>query len=94
VIALTKAMAAELAGDGIRVNAVSPGWTMTPLTVAADTKSESLEEYLERVTPRIPLGRLAEPAEIAAVVAFLASDDASYITGENIVVDGGRLIAE
>ena len=84
---LTAAAAREVAGTGVRVNAVAPG------TVGTDLVKEVLSpDAIERLTrERIPLGRLAEPAEIAAVVAFLASDDASYITGHTLVADGGWL---
>lgn len=84
---LTKAMALSLAPHGIRVNAVGPGSIMTEMlnSVATD------EEMRRRILSRTPLGRIGEPAEIAAVVAFLASEDASYISGQTIYADGGRL---
>ena len=89
VLTLTKAMAGELAASQIRVNAVSPGWTHTEI-LAGDLGDRTLDEYLAEVTPQVPLGRLAQPDEVAAAIAFLASDDASYVTGQNLVVDGGR----
>jgi NAD(P)-dependent dehydrogenase (short-subunit alcohol dehydrogenase family) len=92
LVGLTKAMALELAGYGIRVNAVSPGWTLTPI-VEAELAGRTLDEYRAEIAPRVPLGRMAEPSEIAAVVAFLASDEASYLTGANVVADGGRVVA-
>lgn len=79
---LTKTLALECAGSGIRVNAVCPGWVKTPM-VQLDIESDPT------LPERHPLGRLAEPEEIAAVVAFLASDDASFVTGASYVVDGG-----
>jgi glucose 1-dehydrogenase len=84
---LTKVMALALAPHGIRVNAIGPGSIMTDIlkSVASD------EEARRRILSRTPLGRIGEPAEIAAVAAFLASDDASYITGQTIYADGGRL---
>jgi NAD(P)-dependent dehydrogenase (short-subunit alcohol dehydrogenase family) len=84
---LTRVMALALAPHGIRVNAIGPGSIMTDMmaTIATDREAK------RRVLARTPLGRIAEPDEIAAVAAFLASDDASYITGETIYVDGGRL---
>jgi NAD(P)-dependent dehydrogenase (short-subunit alcohol dehydrogenase family) len=84
---LTVAAAREVAGAGVRVNAVAPG------TVGTDLVRELLSpEATERLTrERIPLGRLAEPQEIATAVAFLTSDDASYVTGHTLVVDGGWL---
>jgi NAD(P)-dependent dehydrogenase (short-subunit alcohol dehydrogenase family) len=71
------------------VNAVGPGAIETPMASAALTGGE---EALRRVLSRTPLGRMGRPEEIAAVVAFLASDDASYITGQTIFADGGRLV--
>jgi NAD(P)-dependent dehydrogenase (short-subunit alcohol dehydrogenase family) len=87
VAQLTKAMALALAPYGIRVNAIGPGSIMTELleTIMKDPDGR------QRVLARTPLGRIGEPKEIAAVAAFLASDDASYITGETIFADGGRL---
>jgi NAD(P)-dependent dehydrogenase (short-subunit alcohol dehydrogenase family) len=86
---LTASTALSLAPYGIRVNAVGPGTIATPM-VAAVTGGQG--EALGRVLSRTPLGRLGRPDEIAAVAAFLASDDASYITGQTIFVDGGRLV--
>ncbi|HJU47918.1 MAG TPA: SDR family oxidoreductase [Gaiellaceae bacterium] len=84
---LTVSCAREVAGLGIRVNAVAPG------TVATDLVKEVLDDAaIARLTEeRIPLGRLAEPHEIAAAVAFLSSDAASYVTGHTLVADGGWL---
>jgi NAD(P)-dependent dehydrogenase (short-subunit alcohol dehydrogenase family) len=84
VIALTKQLASELASEGIRVNAISPGYVVTPLNEAV--RAEGGDRYWKG---RIPMRRYAEPEEIASACAFLASDDASYITGANLVVDGG-----
>jgi 3-oxoacyl-[acyl-carrier protein] reductase len=85
---LTKQMAIELAPYGIRVNAVCPGWTLTPLTEGFLSNTQKISRYLEE---KVPLRRVAMPEEMAAVIAFLASGDASYITGEQIVADGGQL---
>lgn len=84
---MTKSMALALAPLGIRVNAVGPG------SVNTDVLKSVLDNRaaMDRVLSRTPLGRIADPDEIAAVVAFLASGDASYITGECIYADGGRL---
>ncbi len=87
VISMTKAFAKECAPQGIRVNAVLPGLTDTKFA-SAITKNESV---LEKVLPLIPMGRVAEPAEIAPAVLFLVSDAASYVTGVNLPVDGGFL---
>ena len=85
---LTRVMALSLADQGIRVNAVAPGTIATELAAKAVLTSE---EAKARIMSRTPLRRLGEPAEIAETVAFLASDAASYITGEIVVVDGGRM---
>ena len=85
---LTRVMALALADKGIRVNAVAPGTIATELAAKAVLTSE---EAKARIMSRTPLRRLGEPAEIADTVAFLASDAASYITGEIVVVDGGRM---
>jgi len=84
---LTKVMALSLAPHGIRVNAIGPGSIMTDILkgVATDKAAQ------HRLLSRTPLGRIADPDEIASVAAFLASKDASYLTGETIYVDGGRL---
>lgn len=84
---LTQAVAREVASSGIRVNAVAPGTVQTDLTrgLASD------EELAALGRERVPLGRLGEPEEIAAAVAFLSSGAASYVTGTILVVDGGWL---
>ena len=79
----TRNLAIDSAVDGVRVNAVCPGGVATPMLAAV------LAEHADRYQELVPLGRPAEPAEIAAAIAFLASDDASYVTGHNLVVDGG-----
>ena len=87
ILLLTKTMALELAPYGIRVNCVSPGAIVTPLSAAPGDESLS-DEYIRT---HIPLGRTAQAEEVASVFAFLASDDASFITGESIVIDGGQI---
>lgn len=81
---LTQTMAIELAKHNIMVNSLSPGFTLTDLTRETNTKEE-----LDSIANMIPLGRMAEPNEIAKVALFLASEQNSYLTGQNIVVDGG-----
>ena len=85
VITLTKSLAGEWASRGVRVNSVSPGYIRTPLTELGMSKTEWAEVWLAST----PLGRLAEPQEIAPAVLYLASDAASFATGTNLVVDGG-----
>lgn len=86
VLALVRVMARDYASDGIRVNALVPGFTETGITNAAFADPA----VHERITASIPLGRAAQPQEIAAAALFLASDDASYVTGSILVVDGGQ----
>jgi len=84
---MTKLMALALAPDGVRVNAVAPGTILTEMA-----KTIMTDDTVRRmILSRTPLGRTGDPAEVAAVISFLASDDASYVTGEVIVADGGRL---
>jgi glucose 1-dehydrogenase len=85
---LTRAMALALADKGIRVNAVAPGTIATELAAKAVLTSE---EAKKRIMSRTPMKRLGTPAEVADTVAYLASDAASYMTGEIVVVDGGRM---
>ena len=87
VMQLTKVMALSLAPYGIRVNAIGPGSIMTEMLAAVMSDKAARN----RVLSRTPLGRLGDPAEIAAIAAFLASDEASYVTGQTIYADGGRL---
>lgn len=87
IMALTKALAVELAPSGITVNAIAPGAVDTPLNVEAYTP-----EVRRVYEQRIPLGRLGAAADVAAVAVFLASDASSYVTGQQIVVDGGLIV--
>lgn len=84
---LTKAMALALADKGIRVNAIGPGSIMTEMLEEVATD----KAVANRILSRTPMGRFGEPSEVAAIAAFLASDEASYITGTTIYADGGRL---
>lgn len=92
---LTRAMALELAEHSIRVNGVAPGFVDTPMAILPDGTNElDLPWFNEHYVGRrkIPLARAAAPAEIASTIAFLASDDASYVNGTTLVVDGGLSI--
>lgn len=84
---LTKVMALSLAPYGIRANAIGPGSIKTEILKAVLTD----EAARQRILSRTPLGRIGEPSEIASIASFLASDDASYVTGQTIYADGGRL---
>ena len=84
LVGLTKALAAEVARDGILVNCVSPGVIDTELT-----REVLGPDGIAKIRAEIPIGRLGQPKEVAALVRFLASDDSSYISGQSIVIDGG-----
>ncbi|GAB2572089.1 SDR family NAD(P)-dependent oxidoreductase [Leucobacter ruminantium] len=85
LLQLTRALAVELASSGIRVNAVAPGFIRTPFT-SETLKSEAAQKFL---LDRTPMGRIGEPEDVANGVAFLASDEASWVTGTTLFVDGG-----
>jgi NAD(P)-dependent dehydrogenase (short-subunit alcohol dehydrogenase family) len=89
MLGLSRTMAMELARHGIRSNVVAPGYTATPLT--RQYVGDAMYEYMTKDFDRIPQRRMATPAEIAAAIAFLASDDAAAITGSELVVDGGTI---
>ena len=92
VTGMTRAAALELAPRGIRVNSIHPGYVDTPM---ANPGGEQAPTLLQRFAQeRVPLGRMARPAEIAQVALFLASDESSYCTGSQFVVDGGVLSGE
>lgn len=84
---LTKSMCNDLARYGIRVNAIGPGWVKTGMTAALQTNSERYKA----ITGRIPLGRWAEPEDLAGLAVFLASEASAYITGQVIFIDGGYM---
>jgi len=84
VRAMTRSAALKLAGDGIRVNSICPGWIRTPM-LEVDPEWEGLDDCIDAT----PLKRLGEPREVSYAVLFLASDEASFVTGTDLVVDGG-----
>ena len=86
VIGLTKSVAKELAARNVRVNAIAPGFIQTDMTAKLTEKAK------EELTNAIPLGKLGQPEDVAKVVLFLASDDAAYITGQVVNVDGGMVM--
>ncbi|XTZ17249.1 3-oxoacyl-ACP reductase FabG [Micromonospora echinospora] len=87
---LTATLAVELGPFGVTVNAVAPGYVATAMTAAtAERVGSSPEEHQRMVAEQTPLRRVAQPAEIASVIAFLASDDASYVSGQTLYVNGG-----
>lgn len=83
---LTESVAYEYAADGIRVNAVAPGHIETPIY-------KGMEAHKARMAQRIPMGRFGDAAEVASVVLMLATDDTAYVTGQTLVVDGGRSLS-
>jgi NAD(P)-dependent dehydrogenase (short-subunit alcohol dehydrogenase family) len=89
VLMLTKAAAVEWAPLGIRVNSVHPGFIDTPMVANALQASENGNEMRSQIMAAHPLGRLGVPREIADTIVFLASDEASFMTGAELVVDGG-----
>src|SRR6266852_5596418 len=86
---LARTAAAELAGRGIRVNTVAPGPIVTPIFGRTGLPKEAVDEFAKDLVARVPMKRFGQPEEVAGTVAFLASQDASYITGVEINVDGG-----
>jgi len=86
MIGFTKALALESAARGITVNAIAPGYTNTAMVAAVPS------DILTKIIARVPVGRLARPEEIASAVAFLVSDDAAYITGETLCINGGQYL--
>lgn len=94
VIGFTKTLSNELAGNNILVNNICPGWILTDRLLSvvqkrAESQGISYESAIENITANIPLGRCGTPEEVANIVVFLASEQASYITGTTIQIDGG-----
>jgi 3-oxoacyl-[acyl-carrier protein] reductase len=86
LIGLTKSLAREVSGRGVTVNAVAPGFIASEMTEALG------DELRARYLAQIPAGRFGEPEDVARAVAFLASDDAAYVTGQTLTVDGGMVM--
>jgi len=86
VLGFTRAIAREGAGHGVRCNAVAPGPVDTPLL---DRLAAGDPAYVGRIAASVPLGRVGRPEDVAAAIAFLASDDAAYVTGQTLAVSGG-----
>jgi acetoacetyl-CoA reductase len=80
----TKALALEVAAKGVTVNTISPGYIATKMVMAIP------EQVRQKIIEDIPVGRLGDPAEVARAVAFLTSDDAGYLTGSNLAINGGQ----
>jgi NAD(P)-dependent dehydrogenase (short-subunit alcohol dehydrogenase family) len=89
VDALTASWAKELGGEGVRFNAVAPGPVETPIFGKTGMSDEQVSTFKQQIASQLPLGRLGLPEEIASLVAFLGSDDASYVTGSVYTIDGG-----
>jgi NAD(P)-dependent dehydrogenase (short-subunit alcohol dehydrogenase family) len=93
---LTKSLAREFAGDGINVNMICPGYILTPMVeqVAKETAPDDPQSVIDEIRAAIPMGRLGTPEDVGRLAAFLASDDAAYITGTAVVIDGGSTLPE
>ena len=91
-VALARQVARDVAGDGIRVNALCPGWVDTPFNEPAWRAYGGREKFLEAVPDLVPLRRISTPEEIARLAGFLLSEDAAYVTGHAFVADGGELL--
>ena len=96
LIGLTRALAREFARDGIRVNAICPGYVDTPMaqSIAVQSCAENPDSVKDGIASATPMQRLATPEEVGNLAAFLASEESSYITGTQVVIDGGSTLPE
>ena len=96
LLGFTKSLAMEVVKNNICVNAIMPGYIHTPMVdgIAIDTNKEDPESVIKGIAAGIPMGRLGTIDELGELAAFLASDEASYITGQGIVIDGGSTLPE
>lgn len=96
LLGFTKGLAAEVVNKGIRVNAILPGYIMTPMVegIAKDSDSNNPSSVVDGIARGIPMGRLGTIEELGELAAFLASNEASYITGQSFVIDGGSTLPE
>ncbi|CCU79292.1 3-oxoacyl-[acyl-carrier protein] reductase [Halanaerobium saccharolyticum subsp. saccharolyticum DSM 6643] len=96
LVGLTKSLAVEYAQNNIRVNAICPGYVRTPMaeSIAEESNPEDPESVLSEMAKAIPMQRLAEPKEVGELAAFLGSDESSYMTGTQNVIDGGSTLPE
>lgn len=96
ILGFTKSLAMEVVSNNINVNAIMPGYIMTPMVegIALDTDKDNPESVIEGIKNGIPMGRLGTIEELGELAAFLASDEASYITGQGIVIDGASTLPE
>jgi NAD(P)-dependent dehydrogenase (short-subunit alcohol dehydrogenase family) len=92
----TKSLAREVANDGISVNAICPGYILTPMAkqVASESNPDNPNDVIEEIAGGVPIGRLGNILEIGELAAFLASDESTYITGTQVVIDGGSTLPE
>jgi NAD(P)-dependent dehydrogenase (short-subunit alcohol dehydrogenase family) len=86
---MARTAAGELVGRGIRVNAIAPGPIETPIFGRTGLPQGAVDDFVKNIGVRVPMKRVGQPEEVAGAVAFLASSDSSYITGEELHVDGG-----
>lgn len=96
LVGLTKSLAVEFAQDNIRVNAICPGYVQTPMadSIAEQSDAENPDSVLNEMSKAIPMRRLAKPEEVGELAAFLGSDESSYMTGTQSVIDGGSTLPE